>query len=204
LTLVNVRAFGAKGDGATDDTTAITNAINALVTTGASRGGVVFFPPGVYNIASLTLTNSWITFQGSGRTDDNTGAGALLGTTTLTCSGCLIRTNVVQGVLIRGTPNTVQFTNNTVIESNQGPGVALTQLTNVLMSHLIFRDTYIASNNIATGTYQFQTNTNALGTNIRQLLLDGVYFSSPGAHNPGDIDLDGVLWATIRNVTGSA
>ena len=40
----NVRAFGALGDGVTDDTTAIQNA--AL--DAAHRGGSVFFPPGTY------------------------------------------------------------------------------------------------------------------------------------------------------------
>lgn len=42
---VNVREFGAKGDGTTDDATAIQNAIDSV-----SSGGMVFFPAGTYLI----------------------------------------------------------------------------------------------------------------------------------------------------------
>lgn len=41
----DVKAYGAKGDGTTDDTTAINDAISACVTAG---GGTVYFPAGTY------------------------------------------------------------------------------------------------------------------------------------------------------------
>lgn len=44
---VDVRAFGALGDGTTDDTAAIQSAINA------APGGIVFFPPGVYCVKTV-------------------------------------------------------------------------------------------------------------------------------------------------------
>ncbi len=50
----NVKAYGAVGDGTTDDTTAINNAIAALPT-----DGTVFFPSGTYGISgTLTLATS--------------------------------------------------------------------------------------------------------------------------------------------------
>ena len=73
---VDVRAFGAKGDGVTDDTAAIQAAINyagAEVVDTAYTGGnrpqsmVVFFPDGIYLISTEIFMKSGITIQGSGR-----------------------------------------------------------------------------------------------------------------------------------------
>lgn len=66
---VDVKDFGATGDGVTDDTTAIQNAIDSL----AATGGVVHFPPGEYRVArsvgvndrwGLKVINSNITLKG--------------------------------------------------------------------------------------------------------------------------------------------
>jgi len=46
---VSVKDFGAVGDGITDDTTAIQNAIDSLP---ASKGGRIYFPQGIYAISS--------------------------------------------------------------------------------------------------------------------------------------------------------
>ncbi len=51
---INVKDFGAVGDGLTDDRLAIQNAINAV----PSAGGTVFFPAGTYRIAPATSINS--------------------------------------------------------------------------------------------------------------------------------------------------
>jgi hypothetical protein len=53
-------AYGAVGDGVTDDTTAIANAI------AASNGSIVFFPPGTYKVSTLTITDSNYNLLGSG------------------------------------------------------------------------------------------------------------------------------------------
>ena len=50
-TVINVRQFGAKGDGTSDDTKAIQSAIDAA----AARGGAVFVPPGIYRSAELQM-----------------------------------------------------------------------------------------------------------------------------------------------------
>lgn len=46
----NVQAYGATGNGSTDDTAAIQSAINAAATVNSAgtQGGTVYFPPGVY------------------------------------------------------------------------------------------------------------------------------------------------------------
>jgi hypothetical protein len=54
--VVNVLAYGAKGDGITDDTTAIQAAINAC-----PSGGTVFLPNGIYRVTqTLVKTNTSI------------------------------------------------------------------------------------------------------------------------------------------------
>lgn len=84
LRVYDVRRYGAKGDGSTNDTTAIQAAIDAALTetttgsdvfagSGASRirGAIVYFPPGLYRVSSLT-TGSYtghatVHFLGAGR-----------------------------------------------------------------------------------------------------------------------------------------
>jgi Pectate lyase superfamily protein len=61
----NVKAYGAKGDGSTDDTTAI----QAAITAAAVNGGTVRFPTGTFIINSgpLTVTGFKITLVGAGK-----------------------------------------------------------------------------------------------------------------------------------------
>jgi Pectate lyase superfamily protein len=67
--MFNVREFGAKGDGVTDDTSAIHTAIAAMVT-----GDTLYFPSGVYVISdTLTLGN------GTATTESTINALSLLG-----------------------------------------------------------------------------------------------------------------------------
>jgi hypothetical protein len=62
--IVSVADFGTVGNGVTDDTTAIQNAIDAV---GGRGGGVVYFPPGVYAITSLSITTPYTTLKGTGK-----------------------------------------------------------------------------------------------------------------------------------------
>lgn len=71
----NVIAYGAKGDGTSDDTTAIQNAINdAHALTG---GGVVFFPSLAYNVASGLTAYSNVLFVTYGATFSGAGASSV-------------------------------------------------------------------------------------------------------------------------------
>ncbi len=45
----SIKAYGAKGDGVADDTPAFNAALAAAM---AKRGGIIYFPPGVYNISN--------------------------------------------------------------------------------------------------------------------------------------------------------
>jgi parallel beta-helix repeat protein len=58
----NVKDYGATGDGTTDDTTAVQNAINAAQVS----GGTVYFPQGTYVVQLPQITTGGITLQGTG------------------------------------------------------------------------------------------------------------------------------------------
>jgi hypothetical protein len=70
FTNVKDPAYGAVGDGVTDDTTAI------LAATTAAAGGIVLFPPGTYKVTTLNLTGANINWLGCGD-----GAAIISGTT---------------------------------------------------------------------------------------------------------------------------
>lgn len=61
---VNVQdsAYGATGDGSTDDTTAIAAALTAA----ATGGGAVYFPPGTYRITSSLAPAATVSLMGAG------------------------------------------------------------------------------------------------------------------------------------------
>jgi hypothetical protein len=68
----NVKAYGAKGDGTTDDTVAIQASITACQ--GSTYGGIVYFPPGTYKVTGTTYallvtgSNTYLLGAGSGNT----------------------------------------------------------------------------------------------------------------------------------------
>jgi parallel beta-helix repeat protein len=59
----DVRQFGAKGDGRTDDTLAIQRTIDAAA---AASGGTVYFPAGTYSLTSTLVHRSDVTLLGAG------------------------------------------------------------------------------------------------------------------------------------------
>ena len=60
MNIVNVRDYGAEGDGSTDDTEAIIAAIAAVTT-----GGVLYFPSGTYRVSRIALKSD-MTVMGDG------------------------------------------------------------------------------------------------------------------------------------------
>lgn len=105
---VNVVAdHGARGDGSTDDTTAIENADADA----ASNGGTVFFPPGTYVAQGLTPSTG-VRWLGVGGTKLKLKAGA---------TGSLISVDgattdvVIDGLELDGNSANVSSTNNVVV-----------------------------------------------------------------------------------------
>ena len=64
---LDVRAYGATGDGVTDDTAAI----QAVINNAAINGGVVFFPAGDYLVSSSLILYSGVSLQGEGAGDSS-------------------------------------------------------------------------------------------------------------------------------------
>ncbi|MFE4420452.1 glycosyl hydrolase family 28-related protein [Streptomyces sp. NPDC056817] len=63
LDWLNVKTYGAAGDGTADDTAAIQAAINA-----AASGSVVYLPAGTYKLTAALVLPSNVTLQGAGAT----------------------------------------------------------------------------------------------------------------------------------------
>jgi Pectate lyase superfamily protein len=60
---INVKAFGAAGNGSSDDTAAI----NAAITSAGSGGGVIYLPKGTYKISSPLVVASNLIICGDGK-----------------------------------------------------------------------------------------------------------------------------------------
>jgi hypothetical protein len=74
----NVKAYGARGDGSTNDTAAI----NSTISLGCGSHGIIYFPPGSYKIVSpLNVTNMTnCTLAGANPGSSNQGFGAAAST----------------------------------------------------------------------------------------------------------------------------
>lgn len=66
--VVSAKDYGATGNGSTNDTTAVTNAITAACGTGSGNtpGGSVYFPPGNYLLSPITISQSNCYLVGAG------------------------------------------------------------------------------------------------------------------------------------------
>jgi hypothetical protein len=90
----NVKAYGVKGDGVTNDSAAILLAIAAA----GAVGGVVYFPQGTYVSNDIFLVYSNISIVGAGMPQINAGRTALVGGTILKCK---VSANNQTGITVR-------------------------------------------------------------------------------------------------------
>jgi hypothetical protein len=128
--VINVKEYGARGDGVADDTDAIQSAFNAV----PASDTVVLIPPGEYKVsASLSITRGMILAgPGSGH---SSGATAVLRTTSATND--VLRVATTEGVVIR------DISIGTSVTRTAGAGIAIvgsgglintrTRITNVYM-----------------------------------------------------------------------
>jgi hypothetical protein len=73
--LINVKEFGAKGDGVSDDTTAVQSAIQAAVVRG---GGTVLLPPGTFRITASVSVPANVTLSVASTGQINIASGVTL------------------------------------------------------------------------------------------------------------------------------
>ena len=112
---INVKTFGAKGDGVTNDTSAIQAALNAMPTS----NGLLYFPPGTYIVNPLTLTGKYnFTLRGDGRETsilklNTTG-------TLLTISGSNFATIKDMSFQLNALPQTIANTTGVIVNNASG------------------------------------------------------------------------------------
>jgi len=184
---VSVLAFGAVGNGVTDDTIPFINALAYMASIG---GGVLFIPKGTFKITNgITVPNSNLTILGTGpgsviRSDKTDGTNNFL----FTFSGSGVR--LVDIRLTRGS------------NANVGDGVAdkLIILANSVVNwemNACEIDGNMTGQIVRAGYYYTEIRSSGLnGNNPDGILIQGCYFTDCGNRA---IDLRGVRDATITN-----
>lgn len=138
---IDVTAYGAVGDGVTDNTVSIGNAVSGL----PSTGGAIYFPPGVYNTAGAItpgISNVLIFGAGAGSSVIQSTSATVdiidFGAATGSYSNCSVRDISLTSSVTRTAGNYISFDNVTNgIVSNvamSGPFVGI----NLLASSFIF------------------------------------------------------------------
>lgn len=149
----NVKAYGALGNGTTDDTTACQNAINAAAVT----GGIVWFPAGTYKITTALKLYSGTTpniVAFSNITIMGAGSSGTLGTVIEQATTGL---DVIKG--LNDTANSAQLQNVTIQDMNLSWGtVTLTNSGNGL---------YLAQQSAGGPSFQLINLKNVVATNCQ-------------------------------------
>ena len=150
---VNIRQFGAKGDGVADDTTAISSAIDEFNT--------VYFPNGTYLFSGITINKNNVTLYGTGESRSvllmtNAAAAAVTIASTATTSGINIHNLKIEGNA-----------------SNLG-GISL-GTTTFAAARIRIQDVFIAGFQNAANGYGIRLNSNQ-NTDIENLWIEECHF----------------------------
>lgn len=116
-TWLNVRDYGAYGDGVRDDTAAIQSALNAV----PASGGAVFFPAGDYLVTAPLTVKSYTTILGSGGPSYDSALNPA-GACKIRCGAGMTGNALID--LSASTKRGVHIRNLSLVGNNQGSGVA--------------------------------------------------------------------------------
>lgn len=184
-TVVNVKTdFGAVGDGVTNDTTAIQNAINSL----GSTGGVVYLPAGTYlHNAALTVTTYAVEIRGAGKSS------VLLGT----------GTRAVDGVIFgNSASDTFRGAIKDLTLSNHAAAVRIGYNTAQCIASNLYI-TNVANGIIVQGDYTTNPIKDSINHFIQNIEIEGLTSKGIYAYMCGDIRIDSVTTPSPASSTGT-
>lgn len=184
------KAYGAKGDGTTDDTAAIQAAVNAL----GSQGGVVYLPPGNYLLNSNPVNlGAPVTIQGAGHgaTSIRIGSGFTGGSAfTVSSDDCMLA-----GLQLRGNSSTT--TSNPACHGVTATGV---------LEFRVFNCTFQYINGYALRLFGTSTNTlhgGQLSTVKIQSCAGAIHIKSDPANLAANVEMNNVFTRYLGVNSGS-
>lgn len=160
--LVNVKDFGAVGDGVTDDRSELQSAIDAI----PDEGGVLFFPPGTYLISGRLTRSKPIKIRGAGK------------------SLSVLKINARDLHLNITTTSDVEVEDlgfdgdQNVVGPGVYPAVNLTDVSNAVIRNCEFRNTQANAMQVTRGE-----SIRIAENSFHNLWYSGIYLANPGVGN---------------------